>query len=511
MDFNSILFQQADAGLRLQALPVPDFFTDLSLDKIVATVIAGKEAYDLAPFFRAPLDDLAAIRYRNEIMRDLDGGVLIDHVRTFAQAMRDMRERLLQAEKLYYKYQKQWWFLDAVRAYCDGVTAFARDVEAAQPQSAGMSAWRNYLASYVQGPVFRSLQQQTAALMIDLAAVRYCMHIHGDTIEVLPYAEEPDYSAIVEQTFEKFKLGAVKDYRVKFPAWPDMNHVEAQVLDLVAQRNPEVFARLDAYCESNKGYLDAVVARFDREVQFYVAWLEHLARLRGAGLKFCYAEMSDTDKSLRSDEGFDMALAYKLVQDGTPVVCNDFHLEGMERIFIVSGPNNGGKTTFSRTFGQLHYLASLGCMVAGSRARLFLPDRIYTHYEREENIKNLRGKLQDDLVRIHGILQKATPRSIVIMNEIFTSTTTQDALALSRSVLEHLIEQDIIAVCVTFLDELGALSDTIVSMSSTIVPDNPAQRTYKVVRKQPDGLAYALSIAEKYRLTYALLKERLPS
>jgi hypothetical protein len=511
MDFDSILFRKAEEGLQAQDLPVPDFFADLSLDKIVATAIAGKEEYDLAPFFRVPLGDLAAIRYRNEIMQDLDGGALIDHVRGFAQAMRDMRERLQQAEKLYYKYQKQWWFLDAVRTYCDGVAAFARDVDAAQPRSAGVSALRDYLAAHAQGPVFRSLQEQTATLMSDLAAVRYCMHIHGDTIEVLPYSEEPDYSAVVGKTFEKFKLGAVKDYRIKFSDWPDMNHIEAQVLDLVALRNPEVFARLDAYCESNKGYLDAVIARFDREVQFYVAWLEHINRLRGAGLKFCYAEMSDTDKSLHSDEAFDLALAYKLMQDGSPVVCNDFRLDGKERIFIVSGPNNGGKTTFSRTFGQLHYLASLGCLVAGSRARLFLPDRIYTHYEREENIKNLRGKLQDDLVRIHEILQKATPRSIVIMNEIFTSTTTQDALALSRSVLEHLIGQGIIAVCVTFLDELGALSDTIVSMSSTIVPDNPAQRTYKVVRKQPDGLAYALSIAEKYRLTYALLKERLQS
>jgi len=511
MDFDSILFRKADEGLQTQGLQAPDFFVDLSLDKIVATVIAGKEEYDLAPFFRAPLGELAAIRYRNEVMQDLDGGVLIDHVRGFAQAMRNMRERLQQAEKLYYKYQKQWWFLDAVRTYCDGVAVFARDVDAAQPRSAGMSALRGYLATYAQGPAFRSLQEQTATLMGDLAAVRYCMHIHGDTIEVLPYAEEPDYSAVVGKTFEKFKLGAVKDYRVKFSDWPDMNHIEAQVLDLVARRNPEVFARLEAYCESNKSYLDAVIARFDREVQFYVAWLEHIARLRRAGLKFCYAEMSDNDKTLRSDEAFDLALAYKLVQDGSPVVCNDFHLDGKERIFIVSGPNNGGKTTFSRTFGQLHYLASLGCPVAGSRARLFLPDRIYTHYEREENIKNLRGKLQDDLVRIHEILQKATPRSVVIMNEIFTSTTTQDALALSRSVLEHLIEQDIIAVCVTFLDELGALSDTIVSMSSTIVPENPAQRTYKVVRKQPDGLAYALSIAEKYRLTYSLLKERLQS
>jgi hypothetical protein len=509
MTFHSILFRNSGDTIKTDTIEAPSFFGDLNLDQIIDTITAGRQEYDLKPFFYTPLRDAETIYYRHEVMRDMEDATLMAYIKAFAEGMTIVRRYLAMVEKLDFNYHKKGWFLEAALLYCEAMTDLARNLSLADLKSRGFLAFRQFVTYYAHSPGFQSLLAEAQQVKDGLSGVKYGVIIQTGKFSVRMYEGETNYSVEVEKTFEKFKQGAVKDYRVKLHEGGGMNHIEAQILDFVARLYPAQFAALDLFCERQSSFVDETIRVFDREIQFYIAYLEFIADIKRKGLTFCYPQVSTTGREVHNYDAFDLALARALLYTEKPVICNDFFLKGPERIIVVSGPNQGGKTTFARMFGQLHYLASLGCPVPGREARLFLFDQIFAHFEREEDIHNLRGKLQDDLVRIHKILDQSTPDSILVLNEIFASTTLKDAVFLCKEIMARVMELDLLCVWVTFIDELSSLSEKTISMVSTVVPENPALRTFKIVRQPADGLAYALSIAKKHRLTYEQIKERI--
>ncbi|HEX4000996.1 MAG TPA: hypothetical protein VHX65_20795 [Pirellulales bacterium] len=507
--FCSVLSPVPDAGRWGELREAPIYFRDLHLDQIVEAVTKGWKEYDLGPFFRMPLADLDSVVFRQEVMRDLDEQGLSAAIQAFAEWMRTMRMYLDRTKRSHYRYEREPWLLSAAEVYCYALQHLREHLHGNVVKSRGLRGFREYLDGYLASPQFMKLAADTASLGSALSAIRYCLVLNDSSVIVREYDGEADYSVKVEATFEKFRRGAVKDYRSKLPERAGMNHIQARILEGVARLNPDTFRTLESYYLEHAAYPDETIARFDREIQFYVAYLSHVAKFRRAGLAFCYPTLSQSSKEVGSRAAFDLSLAEKLVEQKTDVVRNDFSLTGSERNLVVSGPNQGGKTTFARTFGQLHYLASLGLPVPGTEARLFLFDRIFCHFEREENIQTLRGKLQDDLIRIHEILERATPNSIVIMNEIFSSTTLDDAVDLSKKVMARISQLDAIGVWVTFLTELSEFNEKTVSMVSTVDPADPAIRTFKIERRPAEGIAYALAVAEKHRVTYDWIKRRV--
>lgn len=509
--FHSILFKEpGDQNIRKDD-EEPSIFQDLNLDQIVKSITSGWQEYDLRPFFNRMLKDPDAISYRQEIMRDLENKHLMQAINSFSERMRSMHLLLPKTQMYYYRFEKERWFLNAVDAYCEAILHLSQDIIDVDMRSRGMIAFRDYLKQYASSEAFGQITAHVAHLKTMLSAIKYSLLIKDSSVTVQRYDNERDYTAEVEDTFEKFRHRAVKEYLINLSVIGRLNHIEAQILDRVALLYPDAFRDLEIFFLENTDFMDEKISVFDREIHFYVAYLAYIEILKSAKLKFCYPQITQTSKEIYCSETFDLALAVKLINEKKEIVLNDFSLSGPERILVVSGPNQGGKTTYARTFGQLHFLASLGCPVPGTKARLFLCDQLFTHFETEEKINTLRGKLQDDLVRIRQIMDRATPNSLIVVNEIFASTTLEDAVYLSKKIIESISELDSLAVCVTFITELASLNAKTVSIVSMIDPNDPAVRTYKLERRPANGLAYALAIAEKHRVTYTWLKKRILS
>ena len=157
----------------------PPFFVDLNLDQIVASVTAGKEEYDLAPFFFRPLQTVDEVTYRQAVMRDLENSATYDAVSKFAERMRQVRGRLAQIEKLYYRYQKEAWLLDAVADYWEAVETLRSRLLDSGPKSVALLRFVSFLDSYVDASRFREMKNDAVALRAKLAAIRYFLVIGG--------------------------------------------------------------------------------------------------------------------------------------------------------------------------------------------------------------------------------------------------------------------------------------------------------------------------------------------
>jgi DNA mismatch repair ATPase MutS len=487
---------------------VPEFFSDVGLDQVVDQILAGWGDYGLGPVYYRTLSSPEAVAFRQDVFRDLEERSMLERLRAFLDRMRAVRHDLDQARALRLDLQRQACLLSAARTYCAAVQTLAQDLAEAGARSAGLRRVLRYLDDYRTSQRFGRLERESRDVERALGEIVYCVEVGHHSVRVTRFEGQADEAEQIAQTFGRFGGAARTGPTAPHDAAADLNEVEAAVLEMVAKLFPTHFAALDAFWAQHRGFADRGVSTIERQAAFYIAYLDYLRPLKRAGLPVCYPEVS-TSKEIRVAGAYDLALAARTVSRGGRIVGNDISLHGDERVIVVTGPNQGGKTTFARMFAQLHHLAALGCPVPGTAARLFLPDQILTHFDRQEALADLRGKLEDDLVRIRDLLLRATPASIVVANELFACTSPADALALGRRIVEELAARNLLAVYVTFVDELASLGPQVVSMTATVEPGDPRVRTFRIVRGPADGRAYAVAIARRYALDRAALKERL--
>lgn len=482
--------------------PDPVVLHDLALDQFGQRLARACGDRSPAPLLRLPLRDAAAIRARQDVFRDLDEPAVRAVVGRFTAAMRRTRRGLAVHARSPTGPANDRRFLDLALAHLADVRALAADLAAARPASAALAGVAEDLAAHVAAGPFGDAEARAAGLAERLGRFRYDLLIRDDTVTVAPSTEAADHARRVRTL-----LAPLLPPEQEAPGEPlddGLDPLETAVLEQVVQLDPALFAQLAAFAAT--GLVDPELERLDHELVCCLGYLAVLAPLRAAGLPVCLPELGGTD--LLARDVYDVALAAALVERGERPVVNDVTLTDAERVLVVSGPNQGGKSTLARTFGQLHLLAALGCPVPGSAVRCVLPDRVLTHFERAESIGTRDGKLAEELQRLEALLAATTADSVLVLNEIFSSTTLADARELSAAVLDRIVQIGARCLWVSFVDELAERHPAAVSMVATVTGDD-ATRTYRVVRAPADGRAYAHTLAQRHGVSAEQLQARV--
>jgi DNA mismatch repair protein MutS len=483
---------------------------DLHLDEVAVALARERAGPGSEPVYFTRLRDPDAIAFRHEVFRDLESPALRGALIDFAARMHDVDAHMTHAARIAHPPERQRWQLEAADAYRAAVVGVVDALEHASPASRGLAASRAALRAYVASDAFATLVGDTGRLLAELAGVTYRLRIHENRVIVGRHDGDPDYGAEVLATFARFRRSAVPaPVPVDVFDTVDMNLVEAGILDRVRRLSPAVFRALDAFSQRHGAFLEPAVATFASELRFYLAWLDLIGPLRDAGLPFCYPELSTTDTAIEARELFDLALALRRDPPGDGIVTNDLELSADERLLVITGPNQGGKTTFARAIGQLHHLAAIGVPVPGSRAGLGLGTAVYTLFAQAEDPSDLTGRLEAELTRARSILDVLRPGDVVIMNESFASTTADDSLAIDRALISEITTRGAVCVVVTFLTELAAGDPAIASLTGVMDPVDPTRPTFRLERRAADPLAYARAVADIHGLGYDAIRERL--
>lgn len=487
-----------------------DTVVDLALARIIVPLAEGAPRARTA--FLTPLETAEQVQYRHDVFRCLDSEPILRAVSDFHQELLRVHAERGRAAAAREPYRSARIHLGAVLRYIAAVEQVTSTLPIAiagsDCSSDGLVGLSLHLRRHTESAEFIGLADRARRMEARVDALRYSLLIRGPQVTISADAGDADLTTAVRNTFSRFH-GRAHPAAEPSPFMGTFDHVQGWVLEKVAELFPDVFGELVVFAADTREFEDPLLHRFEEEIPFYFAFRQYVAPFAAAGLPLAYPAVSAEKKQLRVTDGWDMALAASIVDDGTRVVTNDLELSGPERILVVTGPNQGGKTTTARLFGQIHHLAAIGCLVPAREAIVFLSDQVLTLFDREEDDTRAEGRLATEVERLHELFRRATPNSVVVFNELFSSTSLADARLLTRDVLERVSSLECPAICVTFIDELSRLNERTVSMVCLIDLADPVRRTFRVERRAADGRAYAVALARKYGLTEEQIKTRI--
>lgn len=511
---------------------------DLNLEKLIEGLILNpRYERTVRAILLASCADARVLNYRQDVLDDLLRSP--DLTARFEVAL----EIIITLER--YMTEPQWheselrrvaWRLSELENYVDCVTELSDMLGemGTELHSEALCRLREMVLAVAQDESFGELKRELPALLTQIRSIK------SVTIGVnLDDQLRPVEAALLTINTGKFKgaaLAFLNLFRSKAESSglgplhavplperenPLMQPLFKDLADVLDQVSRPIAQALKRYVHISGRALVAL----EKEIAFYLGAARLVRRLRERGLPMCRPEIAPVDDricSIGTLYNLNLALQFSARLDDLrdEIVTNDVEFGDAGRVFILTGPNRGGKTTYTQAVGLAHVLMQAGLFVPAARARISPVDGIFTHFATEERPDLEAGRLGEESRRLSAIFERATRHSLILLNESLSSTSAGESLYLARDIVRVMRLLGVRAIFATHLHDLAADADAInaetsgdsqvISMISLVhVDGETARRTYKIIPGAPMGMSYAREIAARYGISFDQLTEAL--
>lgn len=474
------------------------------------------------------------IAYRRDTLREVVGYPgLLELIRGAVERLEQIGALVRVKENPNISYEGQFYSIRELEVYLDLVDFLAEgfdklDAEGISLKSQGLLALRESVRARV--PSCDKLRQGVEQMTTSIQRIKSVTVAFNLDSEMSPYE-----AGLLAINTEPVRSGELIDRLLNFElAKGDMTAL-APMTAVSKRLTPREKASVDmvfmsamkkvyggllrSWAPSVKQYMASGGCEWLRllpELQFLCAAADMIQSLKTCGLPLCWADITPAEEKRFSVKGlYNPAMALKLKDSDSPasiskrMVYNDVDFDDQGRIFILTGPNSGGKSVFTCGVGIAQVMFQLGLPVPARAAVISPVKGIFTHFAQDIKGSTEDGRLGSECQRMKEIFQKLTPHSLVLLDETFSGTSSYEGSYLAADTIGALAALGTHAIYCTHMHELTARIPEINQNSQTrsrvdtlVAGSGLGDIRFSITRRPPDGKSYASRIAEKYGLSY---------
>ena len=521
-----------------------DFSANLSLEQLAAQIsnYYSKRTLDILSEFCC---DKEVIEYRLDVLEDFRS------VPKLSSTVKKTVDIMLENDrKNVYKLSNPDSFsmlseaLEAYEAYISCMELLHEFYAENKPRlrSRGVIGMFEYFEEQLRDPHFAELKKQTAELRAMLKdrirSVTVAINLDETLVPVSagilelskePYILKPSLLDRIIYHGANFQSGKViKSVRNKYTGLnpdgePDLNTADKALFDELAAISDSYVQKLCDVLEEYQKITLKDMYSISYQLDFYLGAIDMINLCESAGMKMCRPVISDgatVIKGLFDPIYFREARTYNLrakEKDRKPVVLNDISFGKDADFYILTGANNGGKTTFVRAVGICFAMAQAGLYVPAESCTIRPADYIYTHFPKEEQTGINASRFTTEIKQFRTISETITDNSLLFMNESIQSTTPGECVDIAYEMVRIFTSIGVRGIFATHLPELAERIDELnqsgvrskLESLTVLTDEQTGERKYKVVKGKPSRTSHARTILDEFGISYEQIAERL--